>query len=272
MINLNNFILFFFKKNNFYLYSNIFIFSNINILVFLVNSNKNSFLILKKEFFNNHLNNDFKLKSFFFIKLNKKFNILLSKNVYFKNQPFFSKKIILNENSFFYFDNFFYKHLLNFSNIVYSLTVHKSNFLILDNQYSYIYPLYNYMYSYNSVSSLKEYFFIKPLYFTYKRWSYFYSNFCKKFNVELLVLFNYSFFLNYLNELQILDKPLAALVPVSFTYDFIDFPIFIKNSVSFNKLVYTILISQFYFLGLNYKNYQYKLKFIKIFYNFSKMT
>jgi hypothetical protein len=87
----------------------------------------------------------------------------------------------------------------------------------------------------------------------------------------MIVLFNYTFFLNYLNELQNLDKPIAALIPASHTYDFIDFPIFIKNNLQLNKLIYTILVSQFYFLGLNFKNYQYKIKFLKLFFNFSKL-
>jgi hypothetical protein len=75
-----------------------------------------------------------------------------------------------------------------------------------------------------------------------------------------------------MNELQSLNKPITALIPLSYTYDFIDFPIFIKNDFYLNKLIYTILISQFYFLGLNYKNYQYKIKYLKLFYNFSKIV
>lgn len=271
MLNINNFIIFFFKKENFYLYFNFFIFNDINILLFFIKLNKNNSIVIKKEIYFYESNINFKFKSFFFIKLNKNFNVLSSNYIFFKNQPFFSKRVNFKNKNYFYFDNFFYKYLLNFSKIVYNLTIVKSNFLILDNQYNYIFPLYNYMYSQNSISSLKEYFFIKPIYFTFKRWVYFYANFCKKFNVDLLVLFNYSFFLNYLNELQSLDKPIAALIPVSHTYDFIDFPIFIKNNFNLNKLIYTILISQFYFLGLNFKNYQYRLKFLKLFCNFSKL-
>jgi len=266
MLNVNNFIMFFFKSKNFYF--NFFYFNNINVFLFLLKLNKANPLVLKYEL--NNLNLNFKLKSFFFIKINKNFNVLFSDNIFFKNQPFFLKNVNFNNHNFFYFDKFFYKHLLNFSNVVYNLTVNKNNFLILDNQYNYVYPLYNYMYSHTNVNSLKEYFFVKPLYFTYKRWIYFYANFCRKFNVELLILFNYTFFLNYINELQSLDKPITALVPVSHTYDFIDFPIFIKNNHYLNKFIYTILISQFYFLGLNFKNYQYKIKFIRLFYNFSK--
>lgn len=267
MLNTNNFIIFFFKNKTFYF--NFFFNYNINIFLFLLKLSKNNSLIYKKKLYN--YNSDFKLKSFFFIKINKNFNIIFSDNIFSKNEHFFLKNVHFGNRNFFYFDKFFYKHLLNFSNIIYNLTISKNNFLILDNQYNYIFPLYNYMYSQNSISSLKEYFFIKPLYFTYKRWIYFYANFCKKFNVELLILFNYTFFLNYINELQSLNKPVSALIPVSHTYDFIDFPIFIKNNFYLNKLIYTILISQFYFLGLNFKNYQYKLKFIKLFYKFSKL-
>ena len=269
MLNTNNFILFFFKKNNFYL--NFFFFNNINILLFLLKVDKNNNIFFKKEIHNNNINFSFKLKNFFFIKINKNFNIFLSNRVFFKNQPFFLKHVDLNNHNFFYFDKFFQKYLMNFSNIIYNLTIKKDNFLILDNQYNYIYPLYNYTYSQVSINMFKEFFFVKPLYFTYKRWIYFYANFCRKFNVEMLILFNYTYFLNYINELQNLGKPLASLIPVSHTYEFIDFPIFIKNNFNLNKLIYTILISQFYFLGLNYKNYQYKIKFIKLFYNFAKL-
>lgn len=271
MLNINNFILFFLKSNKFYLYFNQSIFSNVNILLFLAKIGKDNCLILKKELYSFDLNTTFKFKSFFFIKINKNYNILCSNYIFFKNQPFLYKNINFNNKNYFYFNRSFYKHLSNFSNIVYNLTIIKSNFLILDNQYNYVYPLYNYIYSQKSINSFKNYFFIKPLYFTFKRWIYFYAIFCKKFDVELLVLFNYTFFLNYLNELQGLNKPIAALVPVSHTYELVDFPIFIKNNFYLDKLIYTVLISQFYFLGLNFKNYQYKIKFIKLFYKFSKL-
>jgi hypothetical protein len=169
MLNVNNLFMYFFKKDNLCFYFNPIIFNNINILLFLNRVNKNNSLIFKKELSSYNSNLNFKLNSFFFIKVNKNFNIVASNNVFFKNQPFFVKNVNLNNQNYYFFDKFFYKHLLNFSNVIYNLTIKKNNFLILDNQYHYVYPIYNYMYSQPAISSFKEYFFVKPLYFTYKR-------------------------------------------------------------------------------------------------------
>lgn len=98
-------------------------------------------------------------------KINKKFSNQLITNFkkdsinyfFFKN---FKKSILINFN-------FFKKNIL-FFNFFYNYCFKKNNFIILDNDYCSIYPIYKHIYGYKFLSIYKNFFFIEPKYFILK--------------------------------------------------------------------------------------------------------
>lgn len=129
--------------------------------------NLNNFNLVKP-FQNKHLTNynNYNLKSNlkikfikpkFFLKLNSYFNVFY-KNLKFINN--YNSMLIFNK------DNIFINK--NFVNFFYSLLFKKKNFIILDSDYSHIYPLYKFIYGVNSLQLYKNFFFLKPIYFTRK--------------------------------------------------------------------------------------------------------
>ena len=56
----------------------------------------------------------------------------------------------------------------SFINFFYSLTLNKNNFIILDSEYSHVYPLYKFIYGVSTLQLYKNFFFLKPVYFTRK--------------------------------------------------------------------------------------------------------
>jgi hypothetical protein len=104
----------------------------------------------------NKIKNKF-IKPKFLLKLNSYFNI------------FYKDAKVIDEYSFklmFNKDNYFLNK--SFLNFFYSLTFNRNNFIILDSDYSHIYPLYKFIYGLNTLQLYKNFFFLKPIYFTRK--------------------------------------------------------------------------------------------------------
>lgn len=90
-------------------------------------------------------------------------------SIYLNNYLFFFKLDNFNHNI--YSNNNLYRVFFfnkNFISFFFDFNFYKKNFLILDVNYSYIYPLYKYIYGKNTLSLYKNYFFFKPIFFTQK--------------------------------------------------------------------------------------------------------
>jgi len=111
----------------------------------------------KNEFFIKNRPNNFFIKPKFFLKINSYFNVFYKTLKITNNYNF---KLMYNINNYYLNKNF-----LNF---FYYLTFNKGNFIVLDTDYSHIYPLYKFIYGLNTLQLYKNYFFLKPIYFTRK--------------------------------------------------------------------------------------------------------
>lgn len=157
---------FVFTNNNNLFYYNYFLLKNYKfIFYFLFNFNNHKLItpILSKNlyknndyFIKNKINNKF-IKPKLYLKLNNYFNIFY-KNIKFKD--IYNYKLMFNKHNIYLNKNFI--------NFFYSLVLNKNNFLILDSDYSSIYPLYKFIYGSNNLELYKNYFFLKPVYFTRK--------------------------------------------------------------------------------------------------------
>lgn len=118
----------------------------------------------------------------FFLKNNFNFNSIYKKN-FLKNKNYFNIKLSIylnnyksNFNNDFYFlklninSNTYYSYIFNknFISFFFDFNLKKKNFLILDNNYSYAYPLYKYIFGLNTLYFYKNFFFLKPIFFTRK--------------------------------------------------------------------------------------------------------
>ena len=153
-----------FNYYNFYLIKNyFFIFYFLH--TFSFNKNKDFKNFYNKNILNLKLNNiniSSKTQFTFNLKLTNYFVTFL-KNVYRNNKNNNINFIHLNNNLYYLY--FFNK---NFFSFFFNFNFYKNNFLILDTNYSYIYPLYKYVFGVNTLSMYKTFFFIKPIYFTHK--------------------------------------------------------------------------------------------------------
>lgn len=110
--------------------------------------------------FNNVYKNNFlKNKNYFNIKL----SIYLNNYIFNFNKNFLFSKLFINSNTY-----YIYTFNKNFISFFFDFNLKKKNFLILDNNYSYVYPLYKYIFGLNTLSLYKNFFFLKPIFFTRK--------------------------------------------------------------------------------------------------------
>lgn len=156
-----------------------------------------------------------------------------------------------------------------FLNSLYYLSVNNFGFIILDDNYKNLAPLYNYIYSEKNLMTYKNFFFVKKNYFTYYNWMFFYKSFIKKFNVSMLIIFDYYSYKYFYKYLLRVNLPIASLVPADCHSDFIDYPIFFYN-FSIDKVFFLSLLSSMHFLAISYKSYILKKKYITLFYGFQK--
>jgi hypothetical protein len=268
----NSFIYLFNKDRNFF-YFNYFLIKNYNLLFyyFLFNNNNinNKKLLLNKTV--NFSKKNFKYKNYFFLYLTKYINFFLVKEVYYQHNSFINS-MRLGNNVYFSFNTFFLKFFKSFYNMFYYLVFNNYNYLILDCEYKFVFPLYNYIFEKKDLVIYKDFFFLKPKVFTYKQWLYFYSHFLKTHNVSLLIIFDYLYYFNYLSDLNKIDIAISSIVPINYTDFFIDYPLYASDiNFSFNKLLFYSIISQITFLAISNKNLQLKLKYLLIFYKFAKI-
>jgi hypothetical protein len=121
-------------------------FLNKNLVVFQTNFNKTN--LKKKQIINYKLNRYF--LSFYTYSSYNNQNIKKNWNSIIHNLPLI---YTFNNN----FINFFYNYCLK-----------KNNFIILNDDYSIVYPLYKFIFGINFLHTYKSFFFFKPVNFTFK--------------------------------------------------------------------------------------------------------
>lgn len=119
--------------------------------------------------YKNNINDNISNKNNFFKNKNNLFNLKISIYLNSYSQTFYKKRIFKNPfiltNLNLYFIYIFNK---NFVSFFFNFNFEKKNFLILDTNYSYIFPLYKYIFGVNTLHFYKNFFFLKPIYFTHK--------------------------------------------------------------------------------------------------------
>lgn len=185
---------------------------------------------------------------------------------------FENKFIKINNNDIFLIYTYNLNVNKNFINFFFNYCFKKNNFLVLDNNYLIIYPLYKFIYGFKNVSLYKNFFFIKPVNFTFKNWTYFFSKFCFYNNVNLLFIFDYNYYSNFYKTIINFDPCVSALVPMNYSDEYIDYPLYTPFINFYSKLVYLSFITQIYFLSYNNCNFYYKQQYLLLFYRFSNLS
>lgn len=201
----------------------------------------------------NNIVNKF-IKPKFYLKLNNCFNVFY-KNI--KIVDDYKSKLIFNKQNFFLNKNFI--------NFFYSLTINKNNFIVLDSEYSHIYPLYKFIYGANTLQLYKNYFFLKPIYFTRKNWLYLFLKFCQDNKVSLIFISDYDYYVNFYKNILEFDCSISAIVPYTYAHTFIDYPLYTPYINNLIKLLYTSSLIQIYFQSYNYFNFHKKYLYMHFF-------
>lgn len=162
--------------------------------IFLLNINNKhifNFLFLKNfnflyYFIHNYYNNTLHKNSFNYNFLKKRSLDYFDKYGFYKNNKFITNKLnnvfvtlykhsiyknlIRKKNINYIFLNLTNAGLYNqkFINFFYEYCFNKKNFLMLNDDYSIIYPLYKQLYNNNSLYLYKNFFFLNPINFTFK--------------------------------------------------------------------------------------------------------
>lgn len=269
----------FLKKNHIFFYNYFLLKNYYYIFFYYFNSNFNN--SLKNLDYLNHTNcnsiyflnkntSNIKQKLIFnFTCKNKNINIKFSN--YFGNflkKTYFFKNV---KNMFFdigydhfYFKQFYYNK--NFINFFSSYVFRKNNFLLLDSDYSHIFPLYKFIFGSASLHMHKNFFFLKPIYFTRKSWSYFFIKFCEYNNINLLFIVDYDFYIKFYKNIIEFDCSVSALIPYSYCDYFVDYPLYTTTVNTLVKLAYSSYINHLYFQSYNYSNYINKYRYINSFF------
>ena len=163
--------------------------------------------------------------------------------------------------------NFFKKSLI-FFNFFYNYCFNKNNFIVLDNDYSSIYPIYRSIYGYNFLSLYKTFFFIEPKYFILKNWLFFLFQFCKFNKINLIFIFEYNYYINFYKNIAESNMSVSAIVPHSYIDDYIDYPLYSFNINILTKILYSSYILYIYTTAFNYKNFINQYKYILYFYKY----
>lgn len=153
----------------------------------------------------------------------------------------------------------------NFLNFFYYLTFNKGNFIVLDTDYSHIYPLYKFIYGLNTLQLYKNYFFLKPIYFTRKNWLYLFLKFCSDNNINLVFISDYDYYINFYKNIIEFDCSISAIVPYTYAHNFIDYPLYTPYINNLIKMLYTSVLIQIYFQSYNYFNFNKKYLYLNYF-------
>lgn len=182
------------------------------------------------------------------------------------------------KNKFLYFNihinyNIYYIYFFNknFISFFFDFNLKKKNFLILDSGYSHIYPLYKYIFGLNTLSLYKNFFFLKPVFFTRKNWSYFFFKFCKYNKINLLFIADFDYFINFYKSLLEFDCSISAIVPYNYSDSFIDYPLYSNVINNLIKITYFSILSQIFFYSLNNINMYLKYIYLNSFYKYSNV-
>lgn len=96
----------------------------------------------------------------------------VSKYYYFNNSKFTHNSYynfgIKKYNNIIMFDNQTYEHIKSFMSTFFEFSKNGYKFLILDSEYHSILPLYKHSFKNCSFINNEKYFFVKPIYFTFK--------------------------------------------------------------------------------------------------------
>ena len=203
----------------------------------------------------------------------KYFYFFINNNSIITSNKFNSRKsinlILNNKNNYiFYFNKFSLFYFKVFSSFLIFFNRY-DNFLFIDLDYKHIIPFYNYNYGLKNVYNNKNYFFLKKSFLTINNWLYFYNEFLKKFNINLLIFLEYNNFYKFLNIFKKFNKPIIALMSYNNLFDFVDYPIF-TNYLNISKIILYNYISFFYFNSINIKIYKNKIKYFNFFINYFK--
>lgn len=165
--------------------------------------------------------------------------------------------------------NFFYKNNQSFFNFFYNYCLNKNNFIILDNNYNSLYPVYKHLYGYNFLYLYKSFFFVDSKNFILKNWLFFFLKFCKFNKINLLFVFDYDYYINFYKNLSDSNICTSALIPYSYTYDYIDYPLFSFNITIYTKMLYSSYILYIYTLSFNFNKFIFQYKYILFFSKFN---
>lgn len=256
----NNFFLF-----NFFLINN---FNNYNILIFLKTKN----LFLNSFVNSNCLKNKNKkiMNSNFLLKYFKYFN-----KVMWINQDLFKKdKLIFHSKykgyNFYVFNKYNYVFFKKLVNLFFDFIKESRNFLILDSNYRSITPIYNYIFNFKNVTLFSKYFFINSIFFTYRNWFFLYKNFINSFKIVFLFVIDFYYFRKFFKFLRVVNIPISSLIPANTPSLIVDYPLYVSFNYNLEKFIFLNMIANIFFLSLNYKNYINKIKYLQLFYNFSR--
>lgn len=248
--------------NNYFLIT-----SRLNFLKFNFNIFNNK-INLNFIFFNKLLKNNYNASNYIFLKFFKFYNKLSAKNLNFIDNIIIHKNLLNNFN-FYTFNKYnvlFYKNFIK----MFKHFSFENNFLIIDNNFKNVLPLNNYIFGYKNMFIYKNFFFFDFKKFTYKSWISKYEEFLKHFYINLIIITDYLYFQKFLKVFHEMNIVTTALIPINYIDTYIDYRLFYSGSLkNFEKFIFINLISQIYFTLLNYKIYNKKLNFIKIFYKFS---
>jgi hypothetical protein len=204
-----------------------------------------------------------------FIKKQKTFNIKISKYFIFFVKNNYKDRLLFINNNANTFRNAHFNFNKNFINLFSNLTLKKNNFLILDNTYSHIFPLYKFIFGLSSLYAYKSFFFLKPIYFTQKSWSYFFLKFCYFNNISLLFIADYDYYISFYKNIIEFDYSVSAIVPSTYSDSFVDYPLYAPFINTVVKLSYISLLTTLYFQSFNHINYYYKYNYINYFFKYS---
>lgn len=179
------------------------------------------------------------------------------------NRNLYNYDIHINNNLYFVY--YFNKNFISF---FFNLNLQKKKFLILDNHYSYIYPLYKYIFGLNTLSLYKNFFFLKPVFFTRKNWSYFFLKFCKYNKINLLFISDFDYYSNFYKNLLEFDCSTSAIVPFNYSDSFIDYPLYTTYINILVKITYFSILSQIFFYSYNNINFFLKYQYFNNFYKY----
>jgi hypothetical protein len=151
------------------MYYNFFLIRHYSLIFYFINAGYNSNFLKNTSLDNKFLNvNNYTINNTNKVRIytNSKYTNVKIIN-YFNTYFSVTKKYKIGQISEF---NGYYFLKLNksFINFFFNLSFSKKNFLILDNDYSHIFPLYKFIFGVYALNLYKSFFLMKPVYFTHK--------------------------------------------------------------------------------------------------------